>query len=612
VADKIQPRETGVVRWFSSSRGYGFIRRSGGQDVFLHRKGWWDEGLPAEGMRVSFVVIDDPKGPRAGWCCRIGYGFDIVVYGHGGSEWQLFVERYIRENRVEILDEEHGHSRSYPGGYVRYKLRLEPGTMERAWEEYRQAQPREVLRRRLRELEEQGLRLHAGDIADGIDGRNQDWCAATIKMIPEAIEDPRVIELAQALRGEFYFHEKGWSFSTFFGGEENEARAIELAEILGGHAFVYTGSEGYEIGISSDPGVLERYPALIAGQKSFRTLMEEAVAAKLAEVDSDEALTTTVAARDAVRAEFKAHLAAKPELPEPLEVEVDSTEGWFAGGRWCRRGDTPLGYAPGRRKVICRHPDPEVVGYGGELYELLWRREDEAKRMLEESRYYLETETSKAWLRRACELATAYQKAHEPIWEAAARLFRKGWPDELCRAHGIDLQHRGAVKRAVWAKICSWGNQGAVKAWSEGRKIWWPTGWFDNHSSWEWVGDQMEGYPTPQEIDVAVAEARRKRAAQEAEEAFWSDLIKGLQEVTDLGWDDYEWWTDSFEPTADEVPVRAAFVGGREVARTEVWYTRSGGFPYYRLWKDRIEVPESYLPGSLRWCVVDHAPASRP
>lgn len=628
---RTRKRIEGVVKWFNGAKGYGFIRRPGGKDVFLHRRAWWDEGVPTEGMRVSFVVIDDPKGPKAGWCCRPGHGFDYVTYGHGGGEWQLFVERYIRENDVEILDEESGCSRSFPGGYKKYKLALEPGTVKRAWEEWKARQPREVLRRRMRELEALGLRLHAGDIASGIDGRSHDWCTATLEQIPSAIEDPRVVELARELKGEFYFHKEGWSFSTFFGGEENEARAIELAELLSGYAYVNPRPEGFSVGVSSDEEVLERYPPLTKGQKSFRTLMAAAVAAKLAEIDADEALTAARTARDAAKEAAENHLAAKPEEQDPLEVVVDSTEGWFARveipgfnttyyyGGWVRRGDVPVGPMPLRQEVICRHPDPGVVEYSanaevgkGEMYDLLtsYRRQD-AKRMLEESEYYIETPASKAWFTKAQELIEAYKEAHEPIWEAVGRLIPKGWAEELCQAHGIDVSYSDEIKSAVWHEMRTWGNQGALKDWADGRKIYYPERWSRSSGDWQRVGSQMLHYPTPEEIDAALT-VHAERAVQEAEEAsFWNDLINGLCEATGLEWDDSEWWTSTIGTTKETVPVWAAFVDGKEVARTDVWYTKSGGRPYYRLWEDQIEVPEGYKTGSLEWRIVGHEPARR-
>jgi len=60
-------RETGKVKWFDSARGYGFIARDGGDDVFVHHSAVQGRGgLPLEaGQRVEFEVVQGDRGPRA-------------------------------------------------------------------------------------------------------------------------------------------------------------------------------------------------------------------------------------------------------------------------------------------------------------------------------------------------------------------------------------------------------------------------------------------------------------------------------------------------------------------------------------------------------------------
>ncbi|MGD1994867.1 MAG: cold-shock protein [Anaerolineae bacterium] len=60
-------KETGTVKWFSDSKGYGFISRDAGDDVFVHFSAIVGDGFRslAEGQRVEFSVEQGPKGLRA-------------------------------------------------------------------------------------------------------------------------------------------------------------------------------------------------------------------------------------------------------------------------------------------------------------------------------------------------------------------------------------------------------------------------------------------------------------------------------------------------------------------------------------------------------------------
>jgi len=58
---------TGTVKWFNGSKGYGFIARDGGDDVFVHYSAISGEGFRNldEGDQVEFEVVMGPKGAQA-------------------------------------------------------------------------------------------------------------------------------------------------------------------------------------------------------------------------------------------------------------------------------------------------------------------------------------------------------------------------------------------------------------------------------------------------------------------------------------------------------------------------------------------------------------------
>jgi CspA family cold shock protein len=58
---------TGTVKWFDEAKGFGFIARDGGPDVFAHFKQIKGEGFRTltEGQRVTFNVVQGQKGPQA-------------------------------------------------------------------------------------------------------------------------------------------------------------------------------------------------------------------------------------------------------------------------------------------------------------------------------------------------------------------------------------------------------------------------------------------------------------------------------------------------------------------------------------------------------------------
>ncbi|HSB13279.1 MAG TPA: cold shock domain-containing protein [Bryobacteraceae bacterium] len=60
-------KEKGTVKWFNAAKGYGFIQRSSGEDVFVHHSAIQMDGYRAldNGVEVEFEVKQGPKGLQA-------------------------------------------------------------------------------------------------------------------------------------------------------------------------------------------------------------------------------------------------------------------------------------------------------------------------------------------------------------------------------------------------------------------------------------------------------------------------------------------------------------------------------------------------------------------
>lgn len=63
----------GKVKWFSNSKGYGFIEQEGGKDVFVHFSAIKGDGFKSleEGQKVKFDIVEGEKGPQATNVVRI-------------------------------------------------------------------------------------------------------------------------------------------------------------------------------------------------------------------------------------------------------------------------------------------------------------------------------------------------------------------------------------------------------------------------------------------------------------------------------------------------------------------------------------------------------------
>ena len=74
-------RETGTVKWFDESKGYGYVERLHGGDVYVHFRDVRGEGIRtltlSEGDQVEFEVVQGPEGLR---------GQNVVVVEQSGGE----------------------------------------------------------------------------------------------------------------------------------------------------------------------------------------------------------------------------------------------------------------------------------------------------------------------------------------------------------------------------------------------------------------------------------------------------------------------------------------------------------------------------------------------
>lgn len=80
-------RTNGTVKWFSQEKGYGFLQREGGADVFVHYSAIDGSGFKVlyEGEEVEFDIIEEAKGPKAASVVRLNPPANPPRSGQGGG-----------------------------------------------------------------------------------------------------------------------------------------------------------------------------------------------------------------------------------------------------------------------------------------------------------------------------------------------------------------------------------------------------------------------------------------------------------------------------------------------------------------------------------------------
>ena len=96
-------KEQGTVKWFNAGKGFGFIQRQSGEDVFVHFSAIQSDGYRSlnEGQAVEFEVVRGPKG-SAGFQRSSSLNHFLIMCGREASASRLFLlgERPNRESRL--------------------------------------------------------------------------------------------------------------------------------------------------------------------------------------------------------------------------------------------------------------------------------------------------------------------------------------------------------------------------------------------------------------------------------------------------------------------------------------------------------------------------------
>ncbi len=352
----------------------------------------------------------------------------------------------------------------------------------------RETDPETLFDKRLQDLVDAGLKVFS----------RLDRYATAADFAAALAQIARIGQEEVKVGGEFEIYADKWVFLVGW-SEEKEVLALELAERLGGFPFVSV-EEFPRLVVTSKPEDGIHYHPLAKGSPSFGTILGQMVETKVAEVEADAAFVKAVAERDALKCQFKSHLAVKPADPSPLEIETP--EGWFAAaeveyasgngrrfGGWVRRGDVPRAPAPGRQMIVCRYPNPRKLDLGLEATE-----------MMEGSTYYVDTPESIAWLQECQQLKEAYKASHEAVWQTASDLFPEGWATALLESHGIDARYavraEDVMRKGILSAVRPLELSRALNDWRKPRKIWWPDEWWVTSAIWQVEGSQIVGFPT--------------------------------------------------------------------------------------------------------------------
>ena len=105
-------KEQGVVKWFNGAKGYGFIQRSTGEDVFVHFSAIQENGYKTlnEGESVEFECQQGPKGLNAAYVLRVSLAFLRAAFWGKAAASSLTV-RSTNRNHRQLFEAARGPTR---------------------------------------------------------------------------------------------------------------------------------------------------------------------------------------------------------------------------------------------------------------------------------------------------------------------------------------------------------------------------------------------------------------------------------------------------------------------------------------------------------------------